>query len=234
MNIGSVKFAKFAKATAVTVYLMTAVKATVRPAFNLADKKSDENTRKFSAMNEFLYQIVCLGLAAGMIPFFEYGGFKMAEKSLAKLSKNLKDSSHIEGFKELAKIKGIGLSGSKKVAEFKKLHLKHSFDEKHIEKLKELKQIEKNGELTDSDKNTLLAEKAEHLINGGIEAGSLLGTIIGLTIAAPWIGHQILHPIMHAIGMDTKKNDNVGKPTEIFLADAKVPTEKTNRLNANG
>lgn len=204
MSIGSVKLAKYAKATAVTVYLMTAVKATVRPAFNLADKKSDENTRKFSAMNEFLYQIVCLGLAAGMIPFFEYGGFKMAEKSLAKLAKNLKDTSNIEGFSELAGIKGIGLSGSKKIAKFKELHLKYSFDEAHVEKINELKKAEKDNKLTESDKNTLLAEKAEHLVNGGIEAGSLLGTIIGLTIAAPWIGHQILHPIMHAIGMDKK------------------------------
>ncbi len=204
MNIGNVKLAKYAKATAITVYLMTGVKATVRPIFNLRDKKSDEQTRKFSAMNEFLYQIVCLGLAAGMIPFFEYGGFKMAEKSLAKLSKNLKNIGDVEGLKELAKIKGISISGSKKVAEFKKLHLKNSFDEAHVAKINKLKEAEPKGNLTDSDKNTLLAEKAEHLINGGIEAGSLLGTIIGLTIAAPWIGHQILHPVMHAIGMDKK------------------------------
>lgn len=204
MNIGSVKLAKYAKATAVTVYLMTAVKATVRPAFNLADKKSDEQTRKFSAMNEFLYQIVCLGLAAGMIPFFEYGGFKMAEKSLAKLSKNLKNIGDVEGLEKLAKIEGIGISGSKKVAEFKKLHLKNSFDEAHVAKINNLKEAESKGNLNESGKNTLLAEKAEHLVNGGIEAGSLLGTIIGLTIAAPWIGHQILHPVMHAIGMDKK------------------------------
>lgn len=235
MNIGSVNFAtKYAKATAITVYLMTAVKATVRPAFNLADKKSDEDTRKFSAMNECLYQLVCLGLAAGMIPFFEYGGFKMAEKSLSKLAKNLKGAGDIQGFSELAGIKGIGLSGSKKIAKFKELHLKYSFDEAHVEKINNLKKAEKDNKLTDSGKNTLLAEKAEHLINGGIEAGSLLGTIIGLTIAAPWIGHQIIHPIMHAIGMNKKQdNNNIGKPTELFLADKKVPTEKPSRLNAN-
>jgi hypothetical protein len=233
MNLGSVKFAtNYAKATAMTVYLMTAVKATVRPAFNYNDKKADKDSRKYSAANEFLYQIVCLGIAASMIPFCEAAGFKMAEKSLAKLAKNLKNIADIKGFEGLANVKGIGISGSKKIAKFKELHKKYSFDEAHVEKLSKLKQVEKEGKLTDNDKNFLLAEKAEHLISGGIEAGSLLGSIIGLTIAAPWISHQILHPIMHAIGMN-KKQDNIGKPTETFLADAKVPNEKTSRLNAN-
>lgn len=210
MNIGSVNFAtKYAKATAVTVYLMTAVKATVRPAFNLADKKSDKESRKYSAMNEFLYQVVCLGFAIAMIPLFERGGFKLAEKGLKKI----KGLENITKYNQIPEFKNI-----KKLGEFKKDYLHKSFDEEFLKK-------------AETDEKTKLADKAMHYVNGGVEAGSLLGSIIGLTLLAPIIGHQILHPIMHAIGMN-KHPDDVGKPTEPFLADAKVAdNKKTDKIN---
>lgn len=204
ISLGNPNVAKFAKATAVTVYLMTGVKATVRPAFNLADKKSDEQSRKYSAMNEFLYQVVCLGMAAAMIPLFERGGFKLAEKRL----KNIKGLENITKYCQIPEFKNI-----KKLGEFKKDYLNNTF----------------------ADKKTLSKEanEAMHLVNGGVETGSFVASILGLTILAPLLGHELLHPIMHAIGMDKKPNNNVGKPTETFLADAKVPVEKPSRLNAN-
>lgn len=210
ISLGSTNLAKYAKATALTVYLMTGVKAAVRPVFNLRDKKSDEQSRKYSAMNELLYQIVCLGFAIAMIPLFEKGGYKLAEKGLKKIKglENITKYNQIPEFKNITKLK-----------EFKKDYLTKSFDEEFLKRVK-------------ADEETELADKAMHHINGGVEAGSLLGSIIGLTILAPKIGHEILHPIMHSIGMD-KKDNNIGKPTEIFLADAKVPTEKPSRLNAN-
>lgn len=202
------EFAKIAKATAITVYFMTAVKATVRPVFNYNDKKADKDSRKYSAVNEFLYQMVCLAIAAGMIPFCEAAGFKMAEKRLSKIAGNFKNVAEIKGFEKLSDIKGIGLSGSKKIKEFKALHLKYSFDEAHVKAIKAAKEAEKAKIISNADKDILLAEKAEHFINGGIEAGSFVGSIIGLTIAAPWLSHKILHPIMKTIGLNKKESTN--------------------------
>lgn len=235
-SLSNINYAKLAKSTAVTVYLMTGVKAIARPMFNLADKKSDQDSRKYSAMNEFLYQVICLGFAFAMIPLFEHGGFKLAEKRLGKIlgNKNITKIDQIDGFRKLTDITGFNIKGSKKISKFKELHLNHSFDEAHVNKITLAKDAKKAGKLTAIDEKVLQAEKAEHFINGGIEAGSLLGSIIGLTILAPKIGHEILHPIMHAIGMDKKHNkDNAGQPTEIFLADAKVPVEKENKMNVN-
>lgn len=209
IRLGSPSFAKFAKSTATTVYLMTAVKAVVRPAFNLADKKSDKNARKYSATNECLYQVLCLGFAFAMIPFFEKGGMMLAEKQLKKVlsNKNITKLSQLDEFKKLENAKGFGLSGFKNISEFKKIYLDNTFAEKS--------NLSKD------------ADKAMHLINGGIETGSLIGSIIGLTILAPKIGHEILHPIMKHLGMDKKEKD-IGTPNELFLADAKVPVQGNN------
>lgn len=206
--ISSPNFAKFAKATAVTVYLMTGVKATVRPMFNLADKKSDSDTRKYSATNEFLYQVVCLVMAAALMPLFERAGFKLAEKQLKNFKKGLTKLNQLPEFKNI-----------NKVSEFKKDYLNKIFDNKFIEKAK-------------TDENTKLADEAMHFVNGGVETGSFVASILGLTILAPMIGHEILHPIMKTLGMG-KKNNDIGKPTEPFLADAKVPNEQNSKLNLN-
>lgn len=228
ISIGSPSFAKFAKATATTVYLMTAVKAAVRPAFNLADKKSDKDSRKYSAVNEFLYQVVCIAFAAGLMPLAERHGLKLAEKSLVKisaLSKNITKIGDYEEFKPLAELKGF-----KKLKAFKKLYVEKSFDEQYISKLNNAK-AKSASELNDTEKEILAADKAMHHVYGGVEAGSFIASIVGLTILAPKVGHEILHPIMHALKMD-KKDKNIGQPSEIFLADAKNPTEKAGKLNA--
>lgn len=151
-----------------TVYVTTAIKAIGRPAFIMSDKKSDPETKKYTATKEFLYQVLCLGLTVAMIPFFKKGGGKIAENILKKDNK--------------------------------------------IERTEELK---------------------KNILEGGAKMGDLVGSILGLTILAPLISHEILHPIMKAIGMDKKHDNNIGKPGEIFLADAKVPTEKTNKINVN-
>ena len=213
--LSNITLAKWAKATAVTVYFMTGVKAVARPLFNLADKKSDKDSRKYSATNEFLYQIVCLGMAAAMIPLFERVGFKLAEKRLKNIKglEPFKQLEQINGFKKLADITGFNIKGSKKVNAFKNLYLDETFNE--------TKTLSKE------------AEEAMHLVNGGIETGSFLASIIGLTILAPKIGHEILHPIMHAIGME-KKKDDIGTPLEPFLADEKVLNEKkAGKININ-
>lgn len=218
--LGNTNFARFAKATATTVYLMTAVKATVRPAFNLADKKSDKDSRKYSALNEFLYQVVCLGFAAAMIPLAERGGLKLAERQF----------KNVAGLEKYTKLSDIPIfSKIKKLGDFKKEYLAKAFDEKFIAKLEAIKAKKGKG-LTPEDKNLLAADKAIHLVNGGVEAGSFIASIIGLTILAPMIGHELLHPIMKHLGKGPKEED-IGTPAEIYLADAKAPEEKGRTIN---
>ena len=216
ISIGNPNIAKWAKGTAITVYFMTGVKAAVRPVFIMGDKKNnDKQAKKYTAVKEVLYQILCLGVAAAMIPFAERYGFKLAEKQLGKIAelknKNITKLEQIDGFKELANLKGFNLKGSKKVNAFKDLYLNETFNE--------TKTLSKE------------ADDAMHVLNGGVETGSFLASILGLTLLAPMISHEILHPIMHALKMD-KKGKDVGQPSEIFLADAKNPTEKTGKLNA--
>lgn len=201
-------FAKFSKKTAVTVYLMTAVKAGVRPLFILHDKNNkDEDAKKYTAAKEVLYQVLCFIMALLLMKGSERLGFSLAEKKLANIDK----FKNIKKFNEIPVFNNI-----KKMKDFEKLHLDEAFAEKS---------------------NLAVEEKeAMHIVNGGKEAGSFVASIVGLTLLAPMISHEILHPIMHAIGMGKKHHEkNVGKPNEIFLADAKVPVEdkKANKLNAS-
>lgn len=195
--------AKFGKTAAGAVVATTVLKAVVRPMFIMTDKKSDQKTRTYTAAKEFLYQALCLGIALALLPIFERTGFRMAEKKL----------KNIPGFEKITKYSEIKeFSQIDKLKKFKKDYLEKSFDTNHV--------------LSDS------ADKAMHLVNGGLELGSFVGSILGLTIIAPLISHEILHPIMHAIGLEKKHDENnIGKPTEIYLADAKIPTDKTNKVN---
>jgi len=79
--------------------------------------------------------------------------------------------------------------------------------------------LNRTKELSEDEKDAI------GLVKGAVEMGSFVGSLLGLTIMAPWISDIILHPIMQSLGVEKKKAE-VGSPTEIYLADAKVPTEK--------
>ena len=229
ISLTNVNFAKAAKQTAITVYLMTGVKAVVRPAFIMSDKKNDSETNKYTAVKEVLYQLLCLGAAAGMLPLFEKQGFKLAEKTLAKI-KNIDGIKPFDGIKKLSEIPG--LENIKKAKDLKTEYLEKTFDEKFVSGLEAAKEAKKAKNQTKEQDALIKADEALHFANGGIEAGSLLASILGLTLLAPIVSHEILHPIMKALGMNKKEN-NIGKPAEIFLADAKVPVQGNN-VNVKG
>jgi len=222
ISLSNINFAKTAKKTAVTVYLMTGVKAAVRPAFIMGDKKNDAETNKYTAVKEVLYQVLCVLAAAAMFPAFERGGFKLAEKSLAKL----------KGFEKVKSLSELpGLENIKRVKDLKKEYLEKTFDENFVSKLDKAKEATKK---TADQEAIIKADEALHYVNGGVEAGSLLASILGLTLLAPMVSHEILHPFMSAIGIKEKAKDkNIGKPTETFLADAKVPIEKGTKISTN-
>ena len=175
------RFAKFAKGAAGAVYVMTGIKAVARPMFIYADKNSDPETKKYTAVKEFLYQTLCLLLTVGMIPAFRQGGFKLAEKHL-KNQPLLKDVA-------------------KRIADAKPMKRMSQFG----------KEYENIGKMAPE------AKQAMTLVKGGTELGSFVGSIIGLTIIAPLISHEILHPIMGALGMEKKQ----------------APKTENNKINVN-
>lgn len=171
--LASKKFNYATKGMFAAVVGMTALKAVGRPAFIMADKNSDPETKKYTAVKEALYQILCLGLTFGMVIPGQKLGFNMAKKHLGKFADKIKDLKTFE-----------------KVAT--------DFDELTEDAVKILGQ----SKLDDSEK--LILKK----VKGGGELGSFVGSILGLTIVAPLIGHKMLHPIMSALGMDKKESPN--------------------------
>lgn len=163
------KFANFSKNAKNAVLVTTALKVVGRPAFIMVDKKYDYETKKYTAEKEVLYQLLSLGMAIAFIPFFEFGGYKLAEKKL--LNKNnpiLK--------KAIDKISETSLL--KKIDQFK---------------------IELDTIKSGSDE---IAKDAMTKTKGVVELGSLIGSVIGLTVVAPLISHKILHPLMNALGLE--------------------------------
>ena len=96
-----------------TVFVTTGLKAIGRPAFIYADKKSDAETKKYTAGKEFLYQVLCLGLTVAMLPGFKKGGQMLAENLVKKQPALLeKKETLIKGGKELGNFVGsiLGLT----------------------------------------------------------------------------------------------------------------------------
>jgi hypothetical protein len=157
---------------------MTAVKAVGRPFYIYKDKNTDEQTKKYAAISEFLYQVVCIGITVGMIPFFKAGGLKIAEKYMMK---------NPQAAKVVGDLSSVSLLN--KVSEFGKKY----------------KEIAKT--FVDKQPQCEYG-KAMAKANGAIETGSFVGSIIGLTLLAPPISHAVVHPIMNALGMHKKESEN--------------------------
>lgn len=112
---------------------------------------------------------------------------------------------------------------------------------KHLKKIPQLSEIKTNlkglgkfeKEMKDAsmhNKNGYSKSELDNmkLVNGGVELGSFVGSVLGLTIIAPIISHKILHPIMKAMKLEKSDDKNIGRPKEIFLADAKTDEQKLN------
>lgn len=195
------RFAKIAGGTAGAVYVTTGLKAIARPAFILGDKKSDAETKKYSATKEFLYQALCLGITVCLLPFFKFGGYKIAEKFIKKEGELAETLKKINGTNSLLD----------KINVFKK-----------IKTFKAERAAIKASDKSDS------AKQAMTIADGGIEAASLIGSILGLTIIAPLVSHKIIHPIMNVLGMDKK----APAKTQPSLPDAQNQNGQQIKLNA--
>lgn len=193
-NPALVNVAQTADATMVT---KTAVNAVGRPGFILMDNNIDSHTKKFAATKEFIYQIICMGIYIALIvPVFKAGAFKIAKNYLYKGMENGKPI--YEG----------GFDKFKDAEEF--LEYRKYADKALDTRKKDLAKGKKVSKFNhDGLREDLLSKKDVELypkIKGAIELGSILGSIIGLSVIAPQINNKLIKPVLSVF--DMKKDDD--------------------------
>lgn len=176
-----------------TVVSKTVVNAAGRPGFILIDSNIDNETRKYAATKEFLYQASCLAVYLAMIvPVFKKGAFSFAKKYIYKGE---------EGFSKFKSAKEYFVY--KNYAEKSFQNRKASLSKDHS-----VFKFEHDGlreDLLDNKKPQIYPH-----IKGAIELGSLIGSVLGLAIIAPNVSQALIHPMLRAIGMEKKnKTQNI-------------------------
>ena len=185
-------FVNFAQNTRATVTTESLFKATGRPAFIMMDNKVSKETRRYAAVKEGLYQLLCLGIYLTLVSiFFKNAGFKIAQK----LMKNenclpaFKNANEYEHYYKLAQMPLTDRKNSKLLPKISDTLKKDEFSKTA---LKEDLLTKEKLELYEAGK-------------GAIELSNLAGCVIGLAWLASEISNQILHPIMGAMGLEKKK-----------------------------
>ena len=192
------KFVNFANNTKYTVSTESIFKATGRPAAIMMDKKVDEDTRKYAATKEGLYQMLCLGIYLTMIPFiFQRYGFKIAQRIL-------KGDKELPAFKDAQEYLNY--------AKLAKMNLEERKNSKLLSKISDTLKADKDDKLT--LKEHLLKEEQPPefpAAKGAIELSNLTGTVIGLAWIASELSNHILHPLMRGLGFEENKKQNRSK-----------------------
>ena len=185
-------FVNVAQNTKMAMSIETGLKATGRPAFILIDKNISEDTKKYAATKEFLYQVTCLIVYMGLVlPVFRKCGFKAFKKIFEKKPEHgFNNFNGLDDFMAFQKIKG--LSKEDRVKELEKLKDKINFTDTVKKELAEETKF-------DSDKYCM--------VKGADEISSIIGSVAGLAILAPQVSHVTIHPIMKMLGMDKKSNN---------------------------
>ena len=135
------KVASFAQNTVCAIAVETTLKATGRPAFIYYDKHANEQSKKYAATKELLYQTFCLGLFLGFIkPVKAKVYTAMSKWQAAKSPENKRKIDLYDSFQ--AKINNAATKTEKDVLERKFTHLLHTNKEYRFGKgLKELSSI---------------------------------------------------------------------------------------------
>lgn len=147
------------------------------------DNSISQNTKKYSATKEFLYQLTCIGLSLGVvIPVFKKGSFKIARKLF-------KDEPIFNVFKNSD--------------EFNKFY--NANKDNRVEKLKEI-YTQKSLQYSDED-----MQKHIYLAKGMIETTSIAGSVLGLSIMAPLISRPFIRPILSKVLPEKTEDKNPAK-----------------------
>ncbi len=177
------------------VVVETTLKSIGRPGFILVDNDIDNDTRRYAAAKEFLYQATCLLVYASIVvPLFKNGAFKLANKIF--------DASDIGKFKS-----------NKQYNHY--LKLCDTTPKNRILTLdKEIKgTANSNGTRTtvgEKYDETIIAELKKDnpnvypVLKGAVELGNIVGSVFGLAIFAPQVSHLFIHPALKLLGFEDK------------------------------
>ena len=204
--ITSNSFQTIAQNTDAAVKIETALKAVGRPAFTLIDKNTDKDTRKYAAVKELLYQLLCFGIYIAVIPpIFKNGGFKLAQKIFKKEGlpafKNAKQMLTYHRLAYMAPEERI-LDKNKKLLEIVGDVKNPKDGVKLIEYL-----VGKDGKGGIHKKTMENQGLMFELAKGSIELSSIIGSVVGLTILVQEISHLIVHPTMNALHLKPEKEN---------------------------
>ena len=192
-------FVNIAQNTKMAMTIETGLKATGRPAFILMDKKISDDTKKYAATKEFLYQLTCLAVyACVVLPIFRKAGFKVFKNAFEKKgsrSHGFDKFNSLDDFMAYQKLKGLSKE----------------------QRIKEVQKLGDSVKFTDVIKQTLTcADKIKkgnyHMVKGADEINSIIGSVVGLAVLAPQVSHVTIHPIMKFLGMEkSHKEDKSSK-----------------------
>lgn len=135
------KVASFAQNTVCAIAVETTLKATGRPAFIYYDKHANEQSKKYAATKELLYQTFCLGLFLGFIKPVKAKVYSaMSKWQAAKSPENKRKIDLYDSFQ--AKINNAATKTEKDALERRFTHLLHTNKDYRFGKgLKELSSI---------------------------------------------------------------------------------------------
>ena len=194
-------FVNIAQNTKMAMTIETGLKATGRPAFILMDKNISDDTKKYAATKELLYQLTCLAVYLALVlPVFRKAGFQAFKKIFQKDGKCYNGFEHFNGLDDFQAFQKLrNMSKEKRVEELNKLGDKVKFTD-------EIKNILTN--------TTKIGEKTYCMVKGADEINSIVGSVAGLAILAPQVSHVTIHPIMRFLGME-KKSESSEPPKNI-------------------
>lgn len=181
-----------AQSTRTAMSIETGLKATGRPAFILMDKKISDDTKKYAATKEFLYQLTCLAVYMGLVlPVFRKCGFQVFKKYIFKDQHCFDKFRNLDEFSMFKKLKDLPL-------------------EERKQELQKLKDKNPNKSIFTEDIENILAQERiskrdYHMVKGADELSSIVGSVVGLAILAPQVSHVTIHPILKLLHMDKKQ-----------------------------
>lgn len=192
------------------VLMETTLKSIGRPGFILIDNDIENDTKKYAAAKEFLYQATCLLVyAALVVPVFKRGAFKLAKKVFA--DSGIPNFQSLKQYNHYLKLCDSSLNNRQRTLE-KEIKGVYKTDAKG-NKVKKLVKDEYD-EIALNELNKENPDKFTDL-KGAIEFGNIVGSVFGLAILAPQVSHVFIHPALKFLGLEDKKPKTKNNDTKL-------------------